>query len=99
MSTGGIISIYEGSGGNTLALPRSVVCLHRLGDKAAHLIRHGLLYGWGGMSVGVQGEARRVVAQDAGHGFGVHAVLDGQGGVGVAQIVEADVLGNACFLA
>lgn len=39
--------------------------LDRLGDEAAHLIR-GLLHGWSCVGVGVQGEARRVVAQDAG---------------------------------
>lgn len=38
------------------------------------------------------------MAQDAGDGLGVYAVLDGQGGVGVAEIMEADVLGDACFL-
>lgn len=51
------------------------------------------------MGVGIQGEARRVVAQDAGHRLGVHAVLDGQRCIGVVQVVEADVLGDTCLLA
>lgn len=41
------------------------------------------------MGVGVQGEAGGVVAQHTGDGFDVHAVLQGQGGEGVAQVVEA----------
>lgn len=51
------------------------------------------------MSIGVQGKPRRVVAQDAGDRLGVHAVLDGQGGIGVAEIMEADILCDARFLA
>lgn len=51
------------------------------------------------MGIGVQGEPCRVVAQDAGDRLGVHAVLDGQRCVGVAQVVEADILGDARFLA
>ena len=40
------------------------------------------------MDVGVQGETRREVPQHPGHRFHVHSVLEGQGGIGVAQIVE-----------
>lgn len=79
-------------------VPRVRFALHHLRDKASHLICRGLLHGGVGVGVGVQGEAHRVVAQDAGHGFGVYAVLDGQGGVGVAEIMEADILGDAVFL-
>lgn len=41
------------------------------------------------MGVGVQGEAGGVVSRHAGDGFDVHTVLQGQGGEGVAQVVEA----------
>lgn len=72
--------------------------LHRLCDKVPHLIRCGLLHGGGGVGVGVQGESRRVVTQETGHGFGIHAVLNGQGGVSVAEVVEADVFGDTRLL-
>lgn len=55
-----------------------------------------LALGLGGdVCVGVQGEACRVVAQHAADRLNVHAVLQGQSGEGVAQVVEADV-GQAC---
>ena len=43
------------------------------------------------MGVGVQGEACGEVTQHAGHRFDVHAVLEGDGGEGVAEIVEPDL--------
>ena len=43
------------------------------------------------MSVSVQSKARGVVAQHPADRFDVHAILEGQGGEGVAEIVEADV--------
>lgn len=82
-----------------LVRPLLMLLLYRPCDKAPYLICRGLLHSGGGMSVGVQGEARRVVAQDAGDRLGVHAVLDGQGGIGVAEIMEADILCDARFLA
>ena len=42
------------------------------------------------MSVGVQREARRVVAQHRGHRFHVHAVLERHGREDVAQVMESD---------
>ncbi len=42
------------------------------------------------MGVGVQGEAGGEVAEDGGDRLDVHAVLQGNGGEGVAEIVEAD---------
>ena len=41
------------------------------------------------MGVSVQGEACGVVAEHGGDGFYIHAVLEGHGGEGVAEIVEA----------
>lgn len=46
----------------------------------------------GHMGVGIQSEPCAEVAQDAGQGLDVHAVLDGEGGEGVPQIVEPDLL-------
>ena len=44
----------------------------------------------GDVGVGVQREARRVVAQHRGHRFHVHAVLQGHGREGVPEVVKAD---------
>ena len=63
--------------------------LHRLCNKAAHLVRCGFLHGGGGVGVGAQGEAGVVVAQHGGDGLDVYAVLEGQGGEGVAEIRES----------
>ena len=42
------------------------------------------------MGVGVQREARRVVTQHTADGLDVHAVLQGHGREGVAEVVKAD---------
>ena len=68
--------------------------LHRLSDEAAHPLGGVLLHLPGDVGVGVQGEPCAVVAQDAGYGFGVYALLDGQRCEGVPQAVERDVLGD-----
>ena len=44
----------------------------------------------GDMSVGIQREACRVVAQHRGYGFHVHAVLERHRREGVTEIVESD---------
>ena len=44
------------------------------------------------MGIGVEGEARGVVAQGSGEGFHIHAVLEAQGGEKVPHVMEADVL-------
>ena len=77
-------------------LPHSFLCfLHRLGDEAAHPLGGVLLHLPGHVGVGVQGEPRTVVAQDAGHRFGVHALLDRQSCIGVSQPVEGDIFGDS----
>ncbi len=65
--------------------------LHRLDHKAPHLLGSILLHIAGHMGVGVQCEARAVVAQDAGHRLGVYTVLNRQGGEGMPQAVQSDV--------
>lgn len=42
------------------------------------------------MGIGVQGEPSAEVSQHPGYRFHVYPVLEGQGGKGVAQIVESD---------
>ena len=42
------------------------------------------------MGIGVQGEPSAEVSQHPGYRFHVYPVLEGQGGIGVAQIVESD---------
>ena len=46
----------------------------------------------GDVGINVQRGRRRHMAQHGGEGLDVHAVFQGQGGEGVAQIVEADLL-------
>ena len=59
---------------------------HPVGGILSHLL--------GNVGVGVQGEPRAVVAQDAGDRFDIHPLLDRQGGEGVPQPVEGDALGD-----
>ena len=47
------------------------------------------------MGISVQGESRGEVAQHAGDGFDIYAVLQGQRGECVAEVMESD-LGNPC---
>ena len=49
------------------------------------------------MGVGVQREARRVVAEHTADGFHVHAVLQGYRREGVAQVMEAPASGGTAF--
>ena len=49
------------------------------------------------MGVGVQREPRRVVAQHTADGLDVHAVLQGHGREGVAQVMEAPASGGTAF--
>ena len=65
-----------------------LLCL--LGDKAAHPLGSLLLHLPGDVGVGVQGETRAVVSQDAGNCFGIHSLLDRQRCESVAKIVEAE---------
>ena len=55
-----------------------------MGEDAPHRLRRLELGVSGDMGVGVQREARGVMTEYRGHGFYVHAVLQGHGGEGVA---------------
>lgn len=54
-------------------------CLHRLVDHTADGVRRLPFHPLGRVGIGVQGEARAVVAQGIREGFHVHAVLQRQG--------------------
>ena len=62
----------------------------------SHHLLHEAPHRLGGL-VGAEGEAGVVVPQHGGDGFHVHAVLQGRGGEGVAEVVEADVLNSGGF--
>lgn len=61
-----------------------------------HEIPHGLgglvLLLPRGVGVGAESEPVVVVPQHSGHGLDVHAVLEGQGGEDVPEVVESEVL-------
>ena len=59
-------------------------------EDAAHGLCCLALGGCGHMGIGVQGEPSAEVSQHPGYRFHVYPVLEGQGGKGVAQIVESD---------
>ena len=66
--------------------------LHHPREKSSHLVRRVLLHRRCDVSIGVQGKACAVVAQDAGKRFHVHAVLQGEDRERMPEIMEADHL-------
>lgn len=71
--------------------------LHHLCHEAAHGLGGFILLLAGGVGVGAQGEARVVMAQHTADGFHVHAVLQGQRGECVSEIVKAYVRQTRIF--
>ena len=65
--------------------------LHHLCHEAAHGFRRLILHLPGGVGVDAEGEACVVMPQHTGDCLDVHAILQGEGGEGMTQIVEADV--------
>ena len=61
---------------------------HLLADDPADGVGGILLHLRRGVGVGVQREARRVVAQRAGQRFHIHPAFQRQRGEGVAQVME-----------
>ena len=61
-------------------------------DPALDLLRRLLLHGAGDVAVNINRRSRRNMPDDGGERFHVHAVLQGGGCKGMAQVVEADVL-------
>ena len=74
--------------------PSPAVCcgLHGLADDAADGVGGGAPHPLRGVGVGAEGKARVIVAQCAGQRLDVHAVLEGQRGEGVSEVVKPDVL-------
>jgi len=71
----------------------TVFCgLHGLADDAADGIGGVTLHPLRGVGVGAESEARVVVSQCTGQRLDIHAVLEGQRGEGVSEVVEAYVL-------
>lgn len=66
--------------------------LHGLADDAADGVGGVTLHSLRGVGVGAESEARVVVAQRTGQRLDVHAVLEGQRGEGVSEVVKPDVL-------
>lgn len=71
--------------------------LSHLRHEAAHGLCRLILLLPGGVGVGPQGESGIIVTQHGGDGFDVHAVLKGQGGEGVPEVVESKVLQASVF--
>ena len=71
----------------------AVFCgLHGLADDAADGVGGGALHPLRGVGVGAESEARVVVAQRTRQRLDIHAVLEGQRGEGVSEVVKSDVL-------
>lgn len=68
----------------------SVLCLNCLSHEAAHSLGGFFLHLAGDVGIGVQGETRTVMAQNAGDGFGVYTLLDCKCGIGMPKLVEAE---------
>ena len=74
------------------SVPLRLFCgLHGLADDAADGVGGVTLHSRRGVSVGAEGKAHVVVSQCAGQRLDVHAVLEGQRGEGVSEVVKPDV--------
>ena len=67
------------------------ICSHRLINHTPDSLRRLPLHPLGGVGVGIQGEARAVMAQGVGQGFHIHAILQRQRGERMSKVVEADM--------
>ena len=81
-----------GQGQTGIFLSGPVFSAHLLADNPTDGVCGVLLHLGRGVSVGVQREPRRVVAQRTGQRFHVYPAFQGQCGEGVAQVMESDVL-------
>ena len=71
--------------------------LPHLCHEVAHGLRCLVLLLAGGVGVGPQGEACVVMPQHGRDRLNVHAVLEGQGGEGVPEIMEPEVFQSCVF--
>ena len=82
-------STGQGQTGNFLSGP--VFLPHLLADDPTDGVCSVLFHLGRGVSIGVQGESCRVVAQRARQCFHVHAAFQGQRGEGVPQVMKSNV--------
>ena len=81
-----------GEGRMASSVPLRLFCgLHGLADDAADGVGGGALHSLRGVGVGAEGKARVIVSQRAGQRLDIHAVLEGQRGEGVSEVVKPDV--------
>ena len=80
-----------GQGQTGIFLSGPIFLPHLLADDHADGIGSVLLHLGRGVSIGVQREPRRVVAQRAGQRLYVHAAFQGQRGEGVPEIMKPNV--------
>lgn len=74
------------------SVPLRLFCgLHGLADDAADGVGGVTLHPLRGVGVGAEGKARVIVSQCAGQRLDIHAVLEGQRGEGVSEVVKSDV--------
>ena len=78
-------------------LPTIFLCLHRLTDDVSDGVSGVTLHIRRGVGVGAEREACIVVSQRTGQRLDVHAVLEGQRGEGVSEVVEAYVFRTDCL--
>ena len=71
--------------------PAFILDSHRLVDDASNGVRCLPAHPLSGVGVGVQGERRPCMAQNAGQGLDIHAAGQSVGGEGMAQIMESKV--------
>lgn len=75
------------------SVPLRLFCgLHGLADDVSDGVGGVTLHPLRGVSVGAEGKARVIVSQCVGQRLDVHAVLEGQRGEGVSEVVKPDVL-------
>ena len=79
----------EGRMASSAPLPTIFLCLHRLTDDVSDGVGGVTFHLRCGVGVGAEGEARVIVSQRAGQCLDVHAVLEGQRGEGVPEVMEA----------
>ena len=66
--------------------------LHGLTDDVSDGVGGGALHPLRGVGVGAEREASVVMPQRSGQRLDIHAVLEGQRGEGVSEVVKPDVL-------
>ena len=72
-------------------LVESLLRMRLSGKKISHGLSCFFLCRGGDVGVGVQGEACGEVAEHAGYRLDIHAVLEGNGSKGVAEVMESDL--------